>query len=57
LCGVIAGAEAVVEGLVADASVFQRALGPLMAVQVDPDRKGSIGIGLDESGPEVRAHR
>ncbi len=51
---VLTGAEAVVEGLVADPRLLQLPLGPLVAVEPDPDRPRGVGVGLPERSAPVR---
>jgi len=51
--GVVGRAEAVVERLEADAGLLRLALGPLVAVEADPDGKRRVGHRLDERRPPV----
>ena len=51
--GVIAGGEAVVQRAELDPGLGGLALGPLVPVEVHPDRVGRVGVGLDERGAPV----
>jgi hypothetical protein len=51
--GVLAGEEAVVEGLVADAFAVELTLGPFVAVEPDANGERCVGRELDEGEAEV----
>ena len=51
---VLAGREPVIQRAKADALLGGLLLGPLVAVQIDPERERRVGDGLDERRPPVR---
>jgi hypothetical protein len=54
--GVIAGQEAIVQGLKANRSVFQLPFDPFVAVETQFGITGKVGAELQEEGPKVAIH-